>query len=59
MAIANFNKFLDNIQFNFDDNTAAYLHITQNETAEKQLDDILNAIIQYQSDLSNWKKVIN
>ena len=54
-----FDDFLSNIQLNFDDNTEAYLQITNIDKAEKYLENILQAILQYQHDLSNWEKVIN
>lgn len=58
-AKRDFNAFLSNIQLNFDDDTEAYLQITSTDKANKYLADILQAILQYQKDLSNWKKIIN
>lgn len=58
-AKRDFEVFLKNIQLNFDDDTEAYLQITSTDKANKYLADILRAILQYQKDLSNWKKIID
>lgn len=58
-AKTDFDNFLNNIQLNFDAATDAYQQITLIAIAEKHLDDILQAILQYQLDQTHWKKAIN
>lgn len=57
-VLTNFEVFLDNIQSNFDDNTSAYQQCTSSSNSEKHLAELLQAILNYQHDLSNWKKII-
>ena len=58
-TLTNFESFLDNIQNNFDEGTDAYQQITEKEHAEKHLEKLLRSILNYQDDLSCWKKFLN
>ena len=58
-TLTNFDTFLDNIQKNFDEDTDAYRHITLDEHAQKHLDKLLHAILNYQDDMNSWKKSLN
>jgi len=58
-TLTNFESFLDNIQNNFDEGTDAYQQITEKEHAEKHLEKLLRSILNYQDDLSCWKKSLN
>lgn len=58
-TLTNFESFLDNIQNNFDEGTDAYQQITEKEHAEKHLEKLLQSILNYQDDLSCWKKSLN
>jgi hypothetical protein len=55
---SNINRFLDNIQFNFDENTHAYQTITRQGDAEFYLSNILQSILDYQTDIDNWKQAL-
>lgn len=57
-ALGNFDEFLKNIQCNFDDHTTSYLQCTLPENAQKYLDELLQAILHYQADLSCWEKAL-
>ncbi len=58
-TLTNFESFLDNIQNNFDEGTDAYQQITEKEHAEQHLEKLLQSILNYQDDLSCWKKSLN
>lgn len=58
-TLTNFESFLDNIQNNFDEGTDAYQQITEKEHAEKHLEKLLQSILNYQDDVSCWKKSLN
>jgi hypothetical protein len=55
VALGNFDEFLNNIQANFDDHTASYLQCTLPDNAQKHLDSLLQAILEYPNDLSCWQ----
>ena len=54
-ALGKFAEFLDNIQANFDDHTASYLQCTLPDKAQKHLDSLLQAILDYPNELDSWQ----
>lgn len=58
-SIKDFDDFLKNIQSNFDDNTLSYLQCISAKSADKYLDNILQAIMHYQRDLATWQKALD
>ncbi len=58
-TLTNFNTFLKNIQKNFDENTDAYQQITLTKYAQKHLDKLLHAILNYQDDLASWNRSLH
>ena len=58
-AKINFNTFLKNIQSNFDESSYAYQQIFSSNHVTKYLESILDAILHYQNDMDNWKKILN
>lgn len=59
IALTNFNLFLNNIQSNFDNNANAFRQITTTELVEKQLDIILQAVLDYQDNMTCWQAALN
>ncbi len=55
----NFNRFLENIQLNFDDNTDAFQQIISTPQAQQQLNRINRAILHYRQDFTGWKQALN
>ena len=58
-ALINFDAFLENIQSNFDDNTDSYLQCTSSNNAKQHLDKLLQAVFDYQDDLTSWNIALN
>ena len=56
-ALLNFDTFLNNIQSNFDENSDAYKQITSLSDVEKNLDNILKAILHYSDDCISWNNL--
>jgi len=54
-VLNNFDEFLKNIQSNFDDDTTSYLQCTLPDNAQKHLEKLLQAILVYRDDMSNWQ----
>jgi hypothetical protein len=58
-ALTNFHNFLNNIRTNFDDDSKAYQQITKPQNTQNHLDNIHQAIKQYDNDLMNWQNALN
>jgi uncharacterized damage-inducible protein DinB len=58
-ALKNFDEFLENIQCNFDDDTASYLQCTLPENSERHIAQMLQAILDYPADMESWNTILD
>jgi hypothetical protein len=58
-ALKNFDEFLENIQCNFDDDTASYLQCTLPEKAERHIAQMLRAILDFPADMKSWNTILD
>ncbi|NOQ89977.1 MAG: hypothetical protein GQ549_03425 [Gammaproteobacteria bacterium] len=58
LALSNIESFLNNIQINFGEETQAYQSITKQQDSQTHLTGILNSILDYQSNMDNWKTAL-
>ncbi|RDH81134.1 MAG: hypothetical protein DIZ80_13540 [endosymbiont of Galathealinum brachiosum] len=58
-AFSDFNHFIDNIDFNFGKNARIYEIIKSEDTKNKHLKQIANAIMSYNDDVSLWQKILS
>ena len=53
-----FETFLNNIQSNFAEDSYAFQQITSTTSANKHLQEILHAILQYDRSMKNWQQAL-